>query len=42
MLGMRRVGITSAANALQRSGLIADHRGEVKVLDSQRDRSGGV
>lgn len=33
MLGMRRVGITSAASALQRSGLIQYHRGELKVLD---------
>ncbi|WP_457278644.1 Crp/Fnr family transcriptional regulator [Polaromonas sp. P5_D5] len=33
MLGMRRVGITSAASALQRSGLIEYHRGELKVLD---------
>lgn len=33
MLGMRRVGITSAANALQCSELIEYHRGEVKVLD---------
>jgi len=33
MLGVRRVGITSAAVALQRSGLIEYHRGEVTVLD---------
>ena len=33
MLGMRRVGITSAASALQRGGLIEYHRGELKVLD---------
>lgn len=33
MLGVRRVGITSAAMALQRSGLIEYHRGEVTVLD---------
>jgi len=33
MLGMRRVGITAAASALQRSGLIEYHRGELKVLD---------
>lgn len=33
MLGVRRVGITVAAGALQRGGLIAYHRGEVRVLD---------
>ena len=33
MLGVRRVGITAAAGALQREGLIAYHRGEVTVLD---------
>ncbi len=33
MLGVRRVGITTAAVALQRSGLIEYHRGEVTVLD---------
>ena len=33
MLGMRRVGITTAASALQRSGLIEYHRGELTVLD---------
>jgi CRP-like cAMP-binding protein len=33
MLGVPRVGITSAAVALQRSGLIEYHRGEVTVLD---------
>ena len=33
MLGMRRVGITAAANALQRGGLIEYHRGDVTVLD---------
>lgn len=33
MLGMRRVGITAAASALQRSGLIEYHRGELTVLD---------
>ena len=33
MLGVRRVGITAAAGALQRSGLIEYRRGEMKVLD---------
>jgi CRP-like cAMP-binding protein len=33
MLGVRRVGITSAAGALQRAGLIEYRRGELVVLD---------
>jgi len=33
MLGVRRVGVTTAAGALHRSGLIDYHRGEVIVLD---------
>ena len=33
MLGVRRVGITAAAGALQRSGLIEYHRGDLRVLD---------
>ncbi len=33
MLGMRRVGVTAAASAMQKEGLIEYHRGELKVLD---------
>jgi CRP-like cAMP-binding protein len=33
MLGVRRVGITAAAGALQRAGLIRYHRGELTVVD---------
>ena len=33
MLGVRRVGVTQAAGALQQAGLIEYHRGELAVLD---------
>ncbi|WP_457337858.1 Crp/Fnr family transcriptional regulator [Rhizobacter sp. P5_C2] len=33
MLGVRRVGVTTAAGLLQRAGLIDYHRGELRVTD---------
>ncbi len=33
MLGVRRVGVTEAAGALQRHGLIAYDRGEMRIVD---------
>jgi CRP-like cAMP-binding protein len=33
MLGVRRVGVTSAAGGLQKRGLVAYHRGQLEVVD---------
>ena len=42
MLGVRRVGVTAAAGALQRGGLIDYHRGELTVLDRAGPRGRGL